>query len=72
MVNSKAMITRREKEVLSLVFEGLTTKEISVSLFISEHTVNTHCKNIMRKLGARNRTGLIRSALTRGLIVQPC
>lgn len=62
------MITTREKEILSLIFEGLTTKEISVSLFISEHTVNTHCKNIMRKLGAHNRTGLVRSALQKGLI----
>jgi DNA-binding NarL/FixJ family response regulator len=48
-------LTPREKEVLSLVSEGLRNKDIGQRLFISEVTVKVHVRNIMRKLGARSR-----------------
>jgi len=49
-------LSRREAEVLSLVGEGLTNKEIGRRLFISEETAKLHVYRIMKKLGARSRT----------------
>jgi DNA-binding NarL/FixJ family response regulator len=49
-------LTRREREVLVLVSEGLTNREIAGNLFISERTASVHVSNIMAKLGAANRT----------------
>jgi DNA-binding NarL/FixJ family response regulator len=48
-------ITRREKEVLNLIAEGLTNKEIAQTLFISEPTAKVHVQNILRKLGVKTR-----------------
>jgi DNA-binding CsgD family transcriptional regulator len=60
-------VTRREKEVLNLVAQGLTNKEIAQTLFISESTAKVHVRNILRKLGARTRTeAAIRAAETEG------
>jgi DNA-binding CsgD family transcriptional regulator len=47
-------LSKREKQVLSYVKEGLLSKEISSNLSISVHTVNTHRQNILKKLGANN------------------
>jgi DNA-binding CsgD family transcriptional regulator len=52
-------LSRREVEVLRLLAEGLSNKTISGSLFISEDTVKEHVRNILRKVGAKSRTGLI-------------
>ena len=49
-------LSPRELEVLSLVAEGLTNRDIAERLVISEHTVNRHVANILRKLGLRSRT----------------
>jgi DNA-binding NarL/FixJ family response regulator len=59
-------LTRREKEVLLMLAEGLTTIEAANRLNLSEHTVDTHRKNIMAKLGVRNVAGLVKYALERG------
>ncbi len=56
-------LSRREKEVLSLIVNELTTQEIADKLFISFGTVETHRRNILSKLGARNTAGLVRMAL---------
>ncbi|MCB0540452.1 MAG: response regulator transcription factor [Bacteroidetes bacterium] len=48
------MITKREKEIIREVAEGLSTKEIADKLYISERTVETHRKNIIDKLGLSN------------------
>jgi DNA-binding CsgD family transcriptional regulator len=52
------MLTEREFEILMLVAEDYTNKEISEKLFIAPVTVDTHKKNIMAKLGVKNALGL--------------
>lgn len=56
------VITRREKEVLLLIAEGLTNHEIGEKLFISTTTVDTHRKNLMAKFEVKNTAALIRMA----------
>jgi DNA-binding NarL/FixJ family response regulator len=55
-VEKKHPLTIREIEVIKLIAEGLTNKEIAQKLFISEKTVKNHITNILRKLGLRDRT----------------
>ena len=62
------LLTRREKEVLQLIAEGLTNAEIAEKLFISIPTVNTHRKSILEKLDVKNTATLIGKALKMGLI----
>ncbi len=61
-------LTAREREVLQLTAEGLTSPEIAARLHISPRTVEHHRANMMRKLGLGNQTDLIRYALRRGMI----
>ncbi len=63
-----AMLTPREKEILSLVAGEYSNKQIAEKLFISERTVETHRKNIYRKTGQETLVGLIRFALDHELI----
>ena len=56
-------LSRREKQVLTLIVEEYTTSEIAEKLFISFGTVETHRRNLLLKLGARNTAGLVRTAL---------
>jgi DNA-binding NarL/FixJ family response regulator len=56
------VITRREKEVLALIAEGLTNNEIAEKLFISTTTVDTHRKNLLSKFEVKNTATLIRLA----------
>lgn len=67
-VVSLAGLTEREIEILKLVAEGLTNKEMGDALFISHRTVDTHRTNLMKKLGINNVAGLIRFAFKCGLI----
>jgi DNA-binding NarL/FixJ family response regulator len=62
------LITRREKEILRLIAEGLTNAEISSKLFISVPTVNTHRKSLLEKFEAKNTAILIGKATRQGLI----
>jgi len=62
------MLSTREREVLRLVADGLPTKQISVSLSISERTVKFHVNSILRKLGADNRAQAVALAAQRGLL----
>ncbi|REL24584.1 DNA-binding response regulator [Rhodohalobacter sp. SW132] len=59
-------ITKREREVLSLIVQGLTSAEIAKRLYISPRTVETHRSNLMQKLGIKNTAGLVRYALQEG------
>lgn len=52
-------ITNKEKEVIKLLSEGLIQKEIAVRLFVSNRTIETHVKNLTRKIGAKNTAHLI-------------
>jgi DNA-binding NarL/FixJ family response regulator len=56
------VITRREKEVLELIADGMTNNEIAQKLFISSTTVDTHRKNLLTKFEAKNTASLIRIA----------
>ena len=56
------LLTRREKEVLELIAEGLTNNEIAKNLFVSSTTVDTHRKNLLAKFEAKNTASLIRMA----------
>ena len=62
------IITRREKEVLQLIAEGLTNAEIAEKLFISIPTVNTHRKSLIEKFDATNTAVLIGKAMKSGTI----
>src|SRR6201987_1494641 len=61
-------LTAREQEVIKLVAEGHTNKQIARELVISEKTVERHRANILEKLGMRDRVGVTRYAIRRGLI----
>ncbi len=61
-------LTRREKEVLKLILEEFTTKEIAEKLFISNATVETHRLHLLNKLGVRNTAGLVKVAIEKGLV----
>ncbi|WP_019926712.1 response regulator transcription factor [Nocardia sp. BMG111209] len=61
-------LTDREREVMTLVAEGLTNAEIAERLFLSPATVRTHVSRILLKLGARDRTQLVVMAYESGLV----
>lgn len=61
-------LTSREREVLQLAAEGHTSAEIAARLSISSRTVETHRSAVMRKLGLRRQTDLVRYALRRGIL----
>jgi two-component system response regulator DegU len=62
------VLTEREREVLSLVAQGCTSKEIAERLVVSHKTVMCHRANIYEKLGIRNQAGLVRWAIEHGLV----
>ncbi|HWC52242.1 MAG TPA: response regulator transcription factor [Chitinophagaceae bacterium] len=66
--NEAIPITRREKEILVLIAEGLTNAEIAEKLFLSIATVNTHRKSLLEKLDAKNTAILIGKAIKNGMI----
>ena len=66
--NRDEELTPREQEVVKLVAEAHTNKEIAAILHLSEKTVENHRSNAMRKLGMRDRVELVRYAIRRGLI----
>lgn len=61
-------LTRREKQVLSLIADEQTTPEIAEALFISENTVESHRKNLLHKFNVKNVAGLIRRSMELGMI----
>ncbi len=62
------VLTEREREVLALVAEGLTNREIGKRLFISDKTASVHLSNVMTKLNASSRTEAVTVAQRRGLL----
>lgn len=63
-----AKLTERELDVLKLIAEGFSNKEIGEHLFISHRTVDTHRTNLMKKLDAHNVAALIKFAIKNGLV----
>ena len=66
--DSYARLTTRETEVLKLIGEGYTAREIAKTLFLSQNTVERHRSNIMDKLGMHRKSQLIRFAISKGLV----
>jgi DNA-binding NarL/FixJ family response regulator len=61
-------LTKREREILQCIAEGLTSKEISEKFFLSVNTVNTHRANLMQKLNLHDTASLVRYAIQSGLV----
>ncbi len=61
-------LSSREIEIIKLIAQTYTNKEIAEKLFLSTHTVNTHRKNIMQKLEIRNTAGLVMFAINQNLV----
>jgi DNA-binding NarL/FixJ family response regulator len=64
-------LTSREREILQLVAEGKSSREIADQLFLSPNTVQVHRRNLMKKLGLRNVANLTRYAVQEGLTPRP-
>lgn len=62
------VLTKREKEILVLIAQGLTDKEIAEKVFLSSLTIITHRKNILSKLGLKNKVELTRFAIENNLV----
>jgi two-component system, NarL family, nitrate/nitrite response regulator NarL len=67
-VEGPALLTGRERQILSLVAEGLTVKQVGRRLRISPRTVETHLSNLYRKLGVRTRVQAVSRASALGLL----
>ena len=61
-------LSERENEIIKLIAEGNTNGQIAELLFLSSHTVNTHRKNIMAKLGVKNTAGIVMYAVKTNLV----
>ena len=66
--NSKILLSEREKEVLQLICEGLSTNEISEKIFLSPRTVEGHRLRILEKTGTKNTAGMVAYAFKNGLV----
>ena len=62
------ILSDRENEIITLIAEGLTNIQIAEQLFLSNHTINTHRKNIMSKLGVKNTAGIVMYAVKTNLV----
>jgi NarL family two-component system response regulator LiaR len=61
-------VTPRELEVLQLIAEGLSTREMADRLCVSENTVKTHCSRVFEKLGVKRRTQAVQTGKRLGLL----
>jgi DNA-binding CsgD family transcriptional regulator len=61
-------ITRRELEILELIAQGMSNREIAEKLFVSENTVKTHSSRVLNKLGAKRRTQAVQLGKEFGLL----
>ncbi len=66
-IMKNTILTSREREILQLIAEGMTAKEIAVHVFLSIKTVETHRRNIMQKLNMRSTVDLTKYAIREGL-----
>jgi DNA-binding NarL/FixJ family response regulator len=61
-------LTKREKEIINLLCEGIAVKEIATILCVSPRTIDNHKANIMKKLGFHNRIELVKYAIKEGIV----
>jgi DNA-binding NarL/FixJ family response regulator len=66
--NISTFLTKREKEILIFIAEGLTDKEIAEKVFLSPSTIITHRKNLLSKLNLKNKVELTRFAMENNLL----
>ncbi|MGH3873928.1 MAG: response regulator [Pseudonocardiaceae bacterium] len=66
-----AQLTPREREVLTLLAQGMSNADVAVQLFISEATVKTHLARVMMKLGVREKAQAVAAAYQTGLVTAP-
>ncbi|MCV9386387.1 response regulator transcription factor [Reichenbachiella ulvae] len=64
----KSWLTKREKEILKELVEGATNKEIAEKLFLSIRTIDSHRRNIMKKLNVTNSAQLVKMAIEKNLV----
>jgi DNA-binding CsgD family transcriptional regulator len=62
------VLTRQEKEILKLIVDGKSSREIANALFISVRTVENHRSSIMEKMGVRRTVDLVKEAVQKGYI----
>lgn len=67
--NEHSQLSQREMEIVQLIAQGLTGKEIATKLFLSHHTVSTHRKNMLKKLNLNSTSELILYAIRLGIVV---
>ncbi|MDM1073373.1 response regulator transcription factor [Empedobacter brevis] len=63
-----SFLSKREKQIINLIGEGLTVNEIANKIVLSKHTIETHKKNIFFKLGVINNAQLIKKSMVLGII----
>jgi len=63
ITESNLLLTQREQQILNLLANGYTAKEIADNLYISTHTVHSHRKNLIMKYGARNTVHMVAQAI---------
>ena len=61
-------VTAREREILELISEGFSTREIAGRLFVSEETIKSHRRHLFSKLSAKNSPHLIQKAIASGML----
>jgi DNA-binding NarL/FixJ family response regulator len=62
------ILTRREKEILACIAQGFTNKELADRLFVSQHTIDSHRKNLLMKFKVQNTAALIAQAAKSGFL----
>ncbi len=65
---SSHVVTRREKEILQLIVDEHTNQEIADILYLSLRTVENHRNNLLQKLGVKNTAGLVKAAISQGIV----
>ncbi len=65
---SEIKLSKREKEIVKLIANEYTNQEIAEKLFLSPYTVETHRKNILRKIGAKNTAGIVKYAIQHNIL----
>lgn len=66
--NLESSLTSRQREILQLICEGLTERDIAGQLNLSPHTIHVHKNNIMKKLNIHTKAGLIKHAIKEGIV----